>query len=446
MGRIVPMHTGAPGFAMRATWFSETAPGIGAFPMPAVPDGHTIAHRAAPMFARGRAGKRRWRSNMSRWAVLLVCMVLAACASAPPPSPTASQLFHDDLFEAPSQRIQADDLFALSDRMKRYVDFEIAGQLRTKGPQKGLLDALYSKQQLKLEYDSERTRNAMEAFDARSGNCLSLVIMTAAFAKHLGMEVSYQSVYADETWTRNQDTYFSSNHVNLTLGKRWVDAGNRGVAPNWTIDFLPPEDTRNYRTRAISEETVVAMYMNNRAVEAMAAGQLNDAYWWARAAMAEAPAFLSAYNTLGVIYLRRGQPAVAEKVLAHVLERDTLNTISMANMVRVLQVQGRTDAARQLAQRLASIDPEPPFHFFDLGRNAMRQGDYRNARTLFAKEIARAPYHHEFHFWLAMADFQLGDIADARKHLTLAMNMSTNRSNQQLYAAKLDLLKQRGLQ
>jgi hypothetical protein len=46
-----------------------------------------------------------------------------------------------------------------------------------------LFDALYGNGRLRLDYDSAMTRNATEAFAARSGNCLSLVLMTAAFAR-----------------------------------------------------------------------------------------------------------------------------------------------------------------------------------------------------------------------------------------------------------------------
>ena len=382
---------------------------------------------------------------MTRLAVLLICTLLAACASvpAPPPAPT---LFHDELFTTPAQPVGDDNIFALSDEMTRYADTTLAAQLRSRGLQKGLLEALYSKHQLKLEYDAERTRNAVEAFDARAGNCLSLVIMTAAFAKHLGLQVSYHSVYTDETWTRNHDTYFASGHVNLTLGRRFADTASRGISPSWTIDFLPPENLRGQRSREVSEETIVAMYMNNRAAESLAAGDLNAAYAWARAAVTHQPSFLSAYNTLGVIYLRRGHAAAAEQALAHVLQNDPSSTVAMANMVRVLGAQGRADESAALAKTLARIDPEPPFHFFDLGQAAMRAGNYAVARGWFAKEVARAPYQHEFHFWLALAEFQLGNMEGARAQLTLALNTSTTRRNQQLYAAKLDHLKHLGLQ
>ncbi|MEO8154270.1 MAG: tetratricopeptide repeat protein [Rhizobacter sp.] len=383
---------------------------------------------------------------MKRLVFLLMCMLLTACET-PPPSPPQVQFFHDELFAAPPQPISADNIFALSEGMKHYVDVEIASQLRSKGQQKGLFDALYSKQQLKLEYEADRTRNAAEAFEARSGNCLSLLIMTAALAKHLNMPVTYQSVYNEDTWTLTQGTYFTSSHVNLTLGKRRISSVTSSDKwDTWTIDFLPPDDTNGQHVRSISEDTIIAMYMNNRAAETMAAGQLDTAYWWARKALEHTPDFLSTYNTLGLIYLRHGQPLLAEAVLGHLLQRDPRSTVAMSNMVRVLQTLGRTEAAKDMARKLARVDPEPPFHFFEQGQAAMAAGDFPAARNWFAKEVARAPYQPEFHFWLAVADFRLGEMEEARKHLTIAMQNSTRRSDQQLYAAKLDYLKHLGMQ
>ncbi|TMG82139.1 MAG: hypothetical protein E6H76_16370, partial [Betaproteobacteria bacterium] len=228
---------------------------------------------------------------MKNWGVLLFSVMLVACATAPVPQ-RSEALFRDHLFAAPSERISADDVFALSDDMKHYVSAEIAGQLRAKGPQRGLIDALYDKTQLKLEYDAEMTRNASQTFAARAGNCLSLVIMTAAFAKEIGLPVRYQKVLVDDAWSRSGDMYFASSHVNLTLGIGHI--GDRVIdyetAP-MTIDFLPPEDIRGRRMRVIGEETIVAMYMNNRAVESLAQGHLNNAYWWAREAIERDPRF-----------------------------------------------------------------------------------------------------------------------------------------------------------
>ena len=381
------------------------------------------------------------RGTLLPWLASLACVVcvgLSGCAIVPV-EPPPQRLFDDGLFAAPSEPIRADAIFALSDAMKRYVDVEIANHMRSKGPQRGLLEALYSKNQLMLEYDAVRTRNAAEAFEARTGNCLSLVIMTAAFAKHLELPVRYQSVYYESTWTRSGNLYFSSSHVNLALEYRATDARpGLDTERAWTVDFLPPEDLRGQRSRAITEATVVAMYMNNRAAEALARGQLDDAYGWAREAIRQSPAFLSAYNTLAVVYLRHGNLPQAAQMLRHVLEREPDNTVALSNLARVLGEQGQSAEAALLAQRLAKIEPYPPFHFFDLGMTALRAGNFASAREMFTKELKRAAYHHEFHFWLAVANLGLGDKSEARKHLILAKENSTTVDDKALYSAKLE--------
>jgi Tfp pilus assembly protein PilF len=377
---------------------------------------------------------------MKACAILLLAVMVASCATAPV-GPRPEHLFSDPLFTAPSERINAEDVFALSDEMRHYLSTEIADQLRIKGLRQGLIDALYSKNLLKVEYDS-RTRNAAQTFGERAGNCLSLVIMTGALARELGMPVGFQSVVADETWTRSGDLYFSSGHVNLTVGKRQTNIRS-GYDENAqiTIDFVPPEETRGQRSWPLARETVIAMYMNNRAAEALARGQVNDAYWWVREAITQDPNFLSSYNTLGVIYRRHGNPAEAERALNHALQREPENVLVMSNLAMVLNDLGRIAEAKVLTAKVERRQPYPPFYFFNLGQAAMQAKNFKAARDLFAREVARDGYSHEFHFWLAAAYSGLGEFELSRKHLAIAMEFSSTRKEHDLYAAKLDRLK-----
>ena len=134
---------------------------------------------------------------MKNLAAVLFSTLLASCAVAPVAQLDA-RYFDDRLFAAPSERISAGDVFALSPEMRLYVRDEIEPRARTEGRQRALINALYSRNDLKLEYDTAMTRDAAQAFAARSGNCLSLVIMTAAFAKELGLTVQYQKVFVDD--------------------------------------------------------------------------------------------------------------------------------------------------------------------------------------------------------------------------------------------------------
>lgn len=369
--------------------------------------------------------------------LLVLSSMLAACAMVPPAPPAA--LFQDSAFAPPSERIEAADIFAMSPEMKQYFQARIGPDAKVRGPRYALMDTLYSDGQLKLEYDAEITRDAAQAFAARSGNCLSLVVMTAAFAKALGLDLRYQNVLVEETWGRDGQIYFSIGHVNVTLIERRIGA-NDGET---TIDFLPPRDLRAQKSRPITEQTVIAMYMNNRAVEALVRGHVDDAYWWARGAIKQEPWFLSAYNTLGAVYERRGMPANAEIAFQHVLGREPGNLHVMSNLVAALREQGRTAEAQEWSQVMLKRDPNPPFSFFNRGLEAMKTHDYARARDLFAKEVSRDPYYHEFHYWLAAAYVGLGEYAEARKHLQIAMENSTTHRDHDVYAAKYAWLNSR---
>ena len=158
-----------------------------------------------------------------RWSILLACAVLSACASQAGTQTHPGHLFNDAVFQARSTPVDI-DVFALNEAMRRFLQREIGPQLRRNGRLEGLIDALQNRAQLKLEFDSSVTRTAAEAFDLRTGNCISLVIMTAALARELGLPVYYQRVYADETWSRDGDILFRSGHVNLILRQRPGDS------------------------------------------------------------------------------------------------------------------------------------------------------------------------------------------------------------------------------
>lgn len=379
---------------------------------------------------------------MKTWAIAFCALLLAGCASERVAPPLDPRLFQDQLFQPPSAQVGAADIFKLTPEMKDYAQQQIVRRQREKSPQQALFDALYAKGQLKLEYDSAMTRNAAQAFQARAGNCLSLVIMTAALAREAGLQVSFQSVAVDDNWSRSGNLYFSSGHVNLMLGKPRLDNRNGYDAHEFmTIDFLPPDVLRRQVSQPLEEPTIIAMYMNNRAAETLVAGQVDDAYWWAREAIGHDPAFIPAYNTLGVIYQHHGDHAAAERVLRYAYQQTPANTVVMFNLAQSLRDLNRPAEAQALADQLARLEPQPPFYFFNQGREAMRQGDYARARSLFARELQRDPYYHEFHFWMAAASYMTGDLADADKHMQLALENSTARSDHDLYAAKLDRLK-----
>lgn len=382
---------------------------------------------------------------MKYWIVCFLCSLLTACATGPGlQAPEA--LLRDELFAAPAEKPRADTIFAVSPAMKRYLEKDIASQLHAKGRIHGLIDALYTPGQLKLDYESSVTRTAAEAFEARSGNCLSLVIMTAAFARELGLDVTFQSARLDDAFSRDGALTLRSGHVNLVLGPRVRPDGWRSVsvaaeAEPLQIDFLPPEELRGLRTERIDEATVLAMFMNNRAAEALRRGRSDQAYAWAREALRQDPGFGAAYNTLGVVYQRAGHLAPAAAAFEQLLARDPRNVAAMWNLAQVRQAQGRPADAAQWDQRRLALEPVPPFHWLQQGQQAMARGDAAAARDLFQRERRLTGDSAELLFWLAQAYHRLGEVAQAQQALQQAVLASPLPDQRERYAGKLAWLR-----
>ena len=386
----------------------------------------------------------RWRvvPGLARIALLAAPLLLAACATSTPSLPAPPPgVFDDAHFGRPAEPVSADAVFDFTPEMRAFLNSTILPLARLKGPRQALTDALYNRSKLQLEYESSTTRTAAQAFEARQGNCLSLVIMTGAFAKAMDMKITYQQVSTDEMWSRSGGMYFMSGHVNMMLERRFADSTGKFERNDiYTIDFMPAENS-GLKARPIAENTVLAMFMNNRAAEAMVAGQLDDAYWRVREAVRLDPNFLSAYNTLGVIYLRHGDAAHAQQVLQYALGGSPDNPRILANYAEALHALGRTSEELETRKRLALVEPTPPFYWFVRGQAALRAGDLEGARKLFLKELDRAPDYHEFHYALAVADFGLGRLDEARSEMAIALQDAVKRTDHDLYAAKLDKLK-----
>lgn len=371
-------------------------------------------------------------------ALLLGSTGLGGCAAVPAADP--APLLRDDLFPPVALPVGRADLFALSDAMRRYAATHLLGPQAPRDRRRALVQALYDPQGLLLAYDATQTRSAAETHAQRAGNCLSLVIMTAAFAHHLELPVRYQRVHAEAEYSRSGDLYLVAGHVNVVVGHD----GRRspGDDAQWlTIDFLPQVDLRNQRADPIDEGTIVAMFMNNRAAEALTEGRLAEAYAWSRQAVQQDPRFVAAVNTLAVIYLRAGHPVPAEQALRHALAREPGDANVLANLVHLLKRLGRDAEAAPWETRLARLQSEPPFWWLDRAREALARGDTDSALSLLRRELRRQPVQHEVHFELARTYAARGDPDGALRHLALARENSPTPALRGLYAGKIDRLR-----
>ncbi|WP_431289202.1 tetratricopeptide repeat protein [Roseateles chitinivorans] len=341
------------------------------------------------------------RQALMLGAAMLSALAFTGCATAPEATVTSAEvapLIHDELFAPSRDVIDPERVMAITPKMREFIRARIPNAtgsalvMDTRDLRHLLLDALYNRNELQLEYDAETTRTAAEAFDAKAGNCLSLAMMTAVFAREMGLPFVFRQIYDEEQWSRVGDLQVVSGHVNIALGRRRTDfrvVGND--EPSLVVDFLPGAQIQRQRAMPVDERMIVAMYMNNRAAELMAQAQIDRAYWWARAAWQHDPRLLTALNTLGVIYRRHGDTALAERAFRFVLAREPANVQSMANLAQALRLQGQLAEAQKYEAQLALLQPYPPFKFFDLGIAAMKAGSTPRPATSSPRRSTARP-------------------------------------------------------
>ena len=380
--------------------------------------------------------------------IVYICSIVAACTSNPMTAQNSGRLFHDELLTPPSIVIHADDALAMSEPMQDFVRKKFAhamGHVQNRDARQLLVESLYTKGDLRLQYYSDYTRTASEAFEAKSGNCLSLVLLSAAIAKELKLPFHYQTVLGVTDWNQSDNLLMSIGHVNLVLESLPKEFElNTWTAQSSIIDFLTPDKATSLESKSIDESTVLAMYLNNRAVETLISGKVNDAYWWTRAAIVEDPTFTNAYLTLGVIYRALHRPDLSEVVLESVATYDPNNTTLISNQILVLKDLGREAEANRLAERLAILDQQRPWSYYFEAQNEFNAGHYMKARQLYEKEIARDPSHHEFEFGLAETYVKLRDQKNAIAHLERAIELKPDKHYREFYQTKLEQLKSMG--
>jgi len=379
-----------------------------------------------------------WRACVVAGLSLGLSAGLTACMT-PPPTPQLADatLWQDAAFSPPQQPVDVSQLFTLSDEMQRYLRVELGPRLQSEGRLRGLYRALQASQQLKLDYDARITRTAAEAFEARSGNCLSLVILSAAMARSLGLNVHFQQVQVEASWSLAGDVLVVNDHVNLVLGQRaqgsvWTDDSGMSLV----VDFLPHELMQGQPSRTITEATIVTMFMNNRAVEHLLSGATDDAYAWAQAALRRDPNFTPALNTLGVIYQRKGLLGPAEQAWQMALRQQADSPGVLGNLAAVQRARGLTDEAARSEARLARLQREAPWGEFRRAQAALQSGDAGTARALLERLLKRDATQRDVHVWLAQAYLQLKQPEQASRHLALAVQHSPTHE-QGLYAGKL---------
>ncbi|MBU2115327.1 MAG: hypothetical protein KKE94_16310 [Gammaproteobacteria bacterium] len=283
---------------------------------------------------------------------------------------------------------------------------------------------------------------ASEAYALKSGNCISLAVLTKALADLARVEVEFQSIVSAPVFSIENDFMLSSDHVRTFLfnpdfvpeeGKIYF------IKPAIVVDYLPAAgDITGPR---ISQQTFIAMFYRNLAADALLAGRHEQVLALLKTALQYAPDYSAVINLTAVVHRRMQQPQLAEQFYQYGLDVSASKATLLSNYALLKYSQGDVDAAQTMLRSLPSIDEHDPYLWYVLGKTAQQKSQYGDAVTYLRKAAKQAPYMHQLQLELALAYYRNNQPEKAQQALGTAAELVSDSQTLQRYHAKLVALK-----
>lgn len=389
------------------------------------------------------------KSSVFNWNVLAICislLFLHACAT-PPQTKTAPplQLLSHQAFQPSGAALETPaQIFFLPAAVIQDVRNQVLRYDRAYDQQLALLRYIFHDENRDiLEYVNDATLTATETLQLRVANCLSLTILAASLAEAVGFHVDFQDVAVPEYWISRSGSSMLNGHVNIKLTPSLLTLNSQGLfyqPESYLIDFDRGSGQIHQRAKSVSRQTVIAMFYNNKAADAMLLQQYDLAFEYLQAALSLIPAQAEIWNNLAVLYRKKELLAEAEQSYQYSLQLDPNNNNTLANLAMLYEKTGRVEQAKELNQKVVSRRLKNPYYFVMLGNEALDLGMQQQALSEFGKALKLQPKTTEAHFGMAQGYLALGNYQQAKKHLRSAGEYTEDKILQRRYQTKLGLL------
>ena len=291
-----------------------------------------------------------------------------------------------------------------------------------------ILDLIFDEDDgLGFQYSSYPTRTAAGAFEARDGNCLSLVNLYLALARSAGLDAFPMEVEGFYSFSRRSGTLVRSTHV---IG---------GLSVNGmllTVDFLPDKPKAYRRIEPISDQRHAALVHNARAAEAMLEGRTGVAEVLYREALRLDPGNAEVWNNFGVLAKRDGDLDTARQRYHRALESDPQFLPALNNLTLLERHLGNREVADELAARALEEKYQSPYFLAQQAMHRARAGELDEARRLLLRARRIDREIPEVHLALGRVELARGHAHQAEEHFAAARRHSAPLPDR--YRNKLD--------
>lgn len=377
----------------------------------------------------------------------VACLLFAGCQNAPRQTQATfpnTDLFVDEQFTTPTEAIETpEQIFAVPDDVVRELRQKVLVFADPHDRSKALLRFIFNDGTEILEYVNSATLVASETLQKRQANCLSLTILAYSLANALGFDSRFQDVDVPEYWITRSGSSLLNGHVNLLVNPDSKYAGLGHIVyrrHSYLIDFDRVPSRTKFRTTEVGRNSIISMFYNNKAADAMMVLDYDRAYQYLKAAITIAPELSGNWNNLAVLYRQKLLLAEAEQVYLHSLALEPNHSNTMANLAMLYQITGREQQAAALEYKVAKKRLSNPFYFVMLGNEAFERREADVALHYYRQSLKLQPNSPEALFGMARAYLLKGDLTAASRYLQSAKKYVEPGPERRRYQSKLDLL------
>jgi Tfp pilus assembly protein PilF len=375
---------------------------------------------------------------------LLLSLLISSCASNTKPQqsedinqaieiPINYSLFSN----IENEQLNTEDVFFLTQEQQKEFLFTVDQHIANGLAPHNALSEVLTERLANFTYYGE-TYDATTAIRLNKGNCMSLAILTTAYAKLIGLDFSYRKVSTLPVFTKKDDVILSSSHVQTIIYDPNFIADKNVFylsSPAVVIDYFPSKSHRS--GRKFSLETFLAMYYKNIAADALADKDLNKSFLYANKAYHLDTNNIETINLLAVIHRRSGDLHTAEAIYKAGLNKGQTNIALLSNYIMLLKSQHRMDEVNTLQDKLNQLDDPDPYQWLGEAYTAKNIGNIKQAEIYFKKALVKAPYLNQAYMGLYKIYLKQNKLKKAQTMLVKALEWTYELDERKLYKYKL---------
>lgn len=286
-----------------------------------------------------------------------------------------------------------------------------------------------------------KTFTAQQTLENNTGNCMSLAILTTAYAKLAGVEAEYVESVSNPVYAKALNFEVASGHVVTKLYDPTFIVQKNFLymqKPHIVVDYFPVNGS--WRGPRVNHDRFVSMYYRNLSSDALQQGKPKLAAWLSAEALKYAPEDPANVSLMAVIYRHLKHYDKAETLYQHGLALEKQDLYLLSNYRVLLLKQNRLAAAQAILESMDELDDPSPFRWLSLADQSLQANNMTLALKYYKKTIEKADYLPHGYAGVAKVYYLTGKTELAEKLMREALQRTHDDKAQKLYEAKLAVL------